>query len=144
MLPTTQTPLLMPTPIAMPVPGGSRCAIAELIAGMEQMRQRIAVGDWQPGHEIPSIRAMAVATRVSVITVKRAYLELERAGVIVTRQGKGSFVADNVDLGVQLKHEELEEHLRAAGEIGKQLGLTPDDLAARLREVLENEGEVEA
>ena len=56
---------------------------------MEQIRHRIAVGDWQPGQEIPSIRALAVATAVSVITVKRAYLELERAGVIVTRQGKG-------------------------------------------------------
>jgi GntR family transcriptional regulator len=101
---------------------------------MEQMRQRIAVGDWQPGREIPSIRAMAVATKVSVITVKRAYLELERAGVIVTRQGKGSFVADNVDLSRQLKHEELDEHLRAAVEIGKQLGLTTEDLAERLRD----------
>jgi GntR family transcriptional regulator len=101
---------------------------------MEQMRQRIAVGDWPAGHEIPSIRAMAVATKVSVITVKRAYLELERAQVIVTRQGKGSFVADTVDLGRQLKHEELDEHLRAAAAIGKHLGLTPDDLADRLRE----------
>lgn len=101
---------------------------------MEQMRHRIAVGDWPAGQEIPSIRAMAVATKVSVITVKRAYLELERAGVIVTRQGKGSFVADNVDLGRQLKHEELEAHLRAAAEIGKHLGLTTDDLVGRLRE----------
>lgn len=104
---------------------------------MEQMRHRIAVGDWPPGHEIPSIRAMAVATKVSVITVKRAYLELERAGVIVTRQGKGSFVADNVDLGRQLKHEELDEHLRAVADIGKHLGLTPDDLVERLRQTAE-------
>ena len=104
---------------------------------MEQMRHRIAVGDWPPGHEVPSIRAMAVATKVSVITVKRAYLELERAGVIVTRQGKGSFVADNVDLGRQLKHEELDEHLRAAAEIGRHLGLTPDELGERLRHAAE-------
>jgi GntR family transcriptional regulator len=101
---------------------------------MEQIRHRVAVGDWKPGHELPSIRALAVATRVSVITVKRAYLELERDGVIVTRQGKGSFVAEDVDLSTQLKHEELDEHLRAAVEIGKQLGLTTDGLAARLRD----------
>jgi DNA-binding transcriptional regulator YhcF (GntR family) len=100
---------------------------------MEQIRHRIAVGDWQPGQEIPSIRSLAVTTRVSVITVKRAYLELERAGLIVTRQGKGSFVADKVDLGVQLKHEELDEHLRSAAEIGRHLGLTSDDLVERLR-----------
>ncbi len=68
---------------------------------MEQIRHRVAVGDWQPGQEIPSIRAMAVDLRVSVITVKRAYLELEREGVIVSRQGRGSFIADKVDLGTQ-------------------------------------------
>jgi len=101
---------------------------------IEQIRHRVAVGDWKPGHELPSIRALAVATQVSVITVKRAYLELERDGVIVTRQGKGSFVAENVDLSTQLKHEELDGHLRAAAEIGKHLGLTSDDLANRLRD----------
>lgn len=60
---------------------------------MEQIRQRVAVGDWVPGQKIPSIRQLAVALRVSVITVKRAYLELEHDGIIVTQQGKGSIVA---------------------------------------------------
>jgi len=100
---------------------------------IEQIRHRVAVGDWKAGHELPSIRALAISTRVSVITVKRAYLELERDGVIVTRQGKGSFVADDVRLSVQLRHEELDQHLVAAAEIGRQLGLTTDDLAERLR-----------
>ena len=104
---------------------------------MEQIRHRVAVGDWKPGHELPSIRALAVATQVSVITVKRAYLELERSGVIVTRQGKGSFVAENVDVGLQLKHEELNQHLAAAADIGKHLGLSTDDLVGRLREAAE-------
>jgi GntR family transcriptional regulator len=104
---------------------------------IEQIRHRVAIGDWKPGHELPSIRALAVSTRVSVITVKRAYLELERDGVIVTRQGKGSLVADNVDLGAQLKHEELDGHLRAAAEIGKHLGLTTDHLVDRLRDAAE-------
>ncbi|HUO66910.1 MAG TPA: GntR family transcriptional regulator [Gammaproteobacteria bacterium] len=101
---------------------------------IEQIRHRVAIGDWKPGHELPSIRALAVSTQVSVITVKRAYLELERDGVIVTRQGKGSFVADSVDLGTQLKHEELSQHLTAAAEIGKHLGLSVEQLVDRLRE----------
>jgi len=101
---------------------------------IEQIRHRVAIGDWKPGHELPSIRALAVATQVSVITVKRAYLELERDGVIVTRQGKGSFVADNVDLGLQLKREELSQHLAAAAEIGKNLGLSVEQIVDRLRE----------
>lgn len=100
---------------------------------IEQIRHRIAVGDWKPGDELPSIRALAVSAQVSVITVKRAYLELERDGVIVTRQGKASFVAENVDLGRQLRHEELDQHLAAAARIGNELALTPEELLERLR-----------
>jgi len=102
---------------------------------MEQIRHRIAVGDWAPGYELPSIRALAAAVQVSVITVKRAYLELERDGVIVTRQGKGSFVADRADLSLQLRRGELDAHLIAAAGIGRMLGMTADELAARLRAV---------
>jgi DNA-binding transcriptional regulator YhcF (GntR family) len=47
---------------------------------MEQIRHWIAVSDWLPGHELPSIRALAVEVGVSVIIAKRAYLELERGG----------------------------------------------------------------
>ncbi len=100
---------------------------------IEQIRHRIAVGDWKAGDELPSIRGLAVSTQVSVITVKRAYLELEREGVIVTRQGKASFVAEQVDLGSQLRREELDQHLAAAAQIGRELALTPEDLIARMR-----------
>jgi GntR family transcriptional regulator len=100
---------------------------------MDQIRHRIAIGDWLPGQEIPSIRALAVAVKVSVITVKRAYLELEREGVIVTRQGRGSFVSETVDLGKSLRNQMLDEHLAAAAEIGRELGFTPEELEARLR-----------
>jgi GntR family transcriptional regulator len=102
---------------------------------MEQIRRRIAVGDWQPGRELPSIRALAAAIQVSVITVKRAYLELEREGVIVTRQGKGSFVASSADIGTQMRRGELDSHLAAAADIGRELGLTTEEVAARLREI---------
>ena len=102
---------------------------------MEQVRRRIAVGDWAPGYEIPSIRALAASVQVSVITVKRAYLELERAGIIVTRQGKGSFVAEGSDLRTRLQHGELDEHLSSAIEVGRQLGLTPSHVEKRLREL---------
>ena len=102
---------------------------------MEQVRRRIAVGDWPPGQEIPSIRALAAAVQVSVITVKRAYLELERGGLIVTRQGKGSFVAESSDLRTRLQHGELDEHLSSAIEAGRQLGLSPTQVEKRLREL---------
>ncbi len=59
-----------------------------------------------------------------MITVKRAYLELERDGVIVTRQGKGSFVADSAGLSAKLHSQELDAHLSAAANIGRMLGLS--------------------
>jgi len=102
---------------------------------MDQIRRRIAAGDWPPGHELPSIRALAADVEVSVITVKRAYLELEREGVIVTRQGKGSFVASGVDLGTELRRRELDEHLTAAAQLALALGLSSEELEARLREI---------
>jgi GntR family transcriptional regulator len=101
---------------------------------MEQIRQRVVLGDWKPGEQIPSIRAMAVELQISVITVKRAYLELEREGVIVTQHGKGSIVASDPDLGSRLYDEEFEEHLRQVVRIGTLLGLTEDEIADRLRE----------
>jgi GntR family transcriptional regulator len=104
---------------------------------IEQIRHRIANGDWPPGHELPSIRVLAASTHVSVITVKRAYLELERDGVIVMRQGKGSFVADNADLGMRLHHNELDQHLSEAARVGHLLGLTKDDTVARLEAAIE-------
>jgi len=105
---------------------------------MEQIRARIAARDWPPGKELPSIRALAAGLNVSVITVKRAYLDLESEGVIVTRHGKGSFVADVNGLAGELKEEQMDEHLNQAAEIGRLLGLTPDELAERLRRVLRN------
>ena len=102
---------------------------------IEQVRRRIAVGDWQPGEEIPSIRALAAETHVSVITIKRAYLELERDGVIVTRQGRGTFVADNVELSQNLREQELDAHLGKAIAVGRELGLSVAELETRLRRV---------
>lgn len=101
---------------------------------MEQIRQRVAVGDWVAGQPIPSIRQLAVDMGVSVITVKRAYLELEREGVIVTRQGKGSFVASDSEVGTRIREHELAQQLEQAVRNAALLGLSPKDLEKRIRE----------
>jgi GntR family transcriptional regulator len=105
---------------------------------LEQIRARVAAGDWAPGKELPSIRALAAALNVSVITIKRAYLDLENEGVIVTRHGKGSFVAESGtrSLAGELREQKLDEHLAAAAGIGQQLGHTAEELAARLRRAM--------
>jgi GntR family transcriptional regulator len=101
---------------------------------MEQIRQRVAAGEWKPGQEIPSIRALAISLQVSVITVKRAYLELEREGVILTQHGKGSIVAPDPELGQRLYVEEFEEHLREVMRIGTLLGMSEREIVKRLRD----------
>lgn len=90
---------------------------------MEQITAKVMAGDWRPGQSLPSIRELASASSVSVITVKRAYLELERAGVIVTRQGKGSFVAETQDLAKQLLREEFDTHLMGLVGAAQKLGM---------------------
>jgi GntR family transcriptional regulator len=101
---------------------------------MEQIKQRIIVGDWAEGELIPSIRQLAVDLEVSVITVKRAYYELEREGVIVTQHGKGSHVASMPGLGARLREQELDLHLEEASRIALQLGIPLKQLLGRLRE----------
>jgi GntR family transcriptional regulator len=108
---------------------------------IEQVRRRIAVGDWLPGQEIPSIRSLAASMYVSVITIKRAYLELEREGTITTRQGKGTFVSENVELQQNLREQELDGYLAKAADVGRELGLSTQDLEQRLREVVKKKKE---
>jgi GntR family transcriptional regulator len=104
---------------------------------IEQIRQRIAVGDWPAGEQLPSIRQLATDVGVSVITVKRAYFELEREGVIVTQHGKGSVVANGADVGARIHEQDFAKHLEQVVRIGALLGLTPKEIQARLREALE-------
>ena len=101
---------------------------------MEQIKRRIAVGDWKAGEALPSIRQLAADLQVSVITVKRAYLELEHEGVIATQHGKGSVVAGRSDTAARLYEEELARQLEQAAQLGRLLGISPKEMQARLRE----------
>lgn len=104
---------------------------------VDQIRQKIAVEDWKAGEEIPSIRQLAADLRVSVITVKRAYLELEREGLIITQHGKGSFVAADVRVGPRLYEEELAGHLEEAARLGTTIGMSEREIVSRLRRALD-------
>jgi len=90
---------------------------------MEQIKNLVTLGDWPKGFKLPSIREMAVATKVSVITVKRAYSELESEGVLVTQQGLGSFIAQTDNLSAKLKEQEMEKYLNQDIDIARSLGM---------------------
>ncbi len=83
-----------------------------------QIRDAILSGDPAEGEALPSIRALAKDLRVSVITTKRAYDELEQAGLIHTVAGKGCFVAPrNQELLREQYLREIETHLRAVAHL---------------------------
>jgi GntR family transcriptional regulator len=104
---------------------------------IEQVKRRVAVGDLEPGMELPSIRELAAGLQVSVITIKRAYLELEREGVIATRQGKGSVVADEPGLQSSIQESELRDHLDRAVSLALLLGLSKTEMQRRIAEAYE-------
>ncbi|WP_374474200.1 GntR family transcriptional regulator [Arenimonas sp.] len=107
---------------------------------VEQVVAKVMAGEWAEGRPLPSIRELASASGVSVITVKRAYLELEHAGVIVTRQGKGSYVAAVKDAARALAAEEFETQLKGLLDAARKLGLAPRGVVARVEQALAEPG----
>ena len=105
-----------------------------------QIKALILSGQLQPGEALPSIRALAKDLRISVITTKRAYDELEADGFLYTVAGKGCFVAEkNLDLVREQQLKDLEAHLSAAVELGRSCGVGPTELMEMLRILLEEE-----
>lgn len=105
-----------------------------------QLKAQIIAGRLAPGEALPSIRALAKDLRISVITTKRAYDELEAEGFLYTVAGKGCFVAEkNLDLIREQRLKELEDHLSAAAELAKSCGLTAGELLDMLRVLSEEE-----
>ena len=105
-----------------------------------QLKAQIIAGALSPGEALPSIRALAKDLKISVITTKRAYDELEAEGFLYTVAGKGCFVAEkNLDLIREQQLKELEDHLTAAAGLAKSCGLTVEELIGMLRVLLEEE-----
>ena len=106
----------------------------------DQIRQMIMNGELRPGEPLPSMRFLAKELRISVITTKRAYEELERDGFICTQVGKGSFVADsNQEIVREAQLREIENLLEAAVEKARYCGLSLEELKELLTMIYEGE-----
>ena len=102
------------------------------------IKNEILSGDLKENSALPSIRSLASELRVSVITTKRAYEELERDGFIYTLPGKGSYVAEqNKELLMEEKLGEIEEKLGEAIDIANSIGLNFNDLVGMLKTLKE-------
>lgn len=110
----------------------------------EQIKQtiisQILSDELKEGEVLPSIRSLAQDIRISVMTIKKAYDELEEDGYIITRHGKGSFIAPkNLELLKEEKQKELEEHLNKVIDISKCYSIDKKDIVDLFNYLYERE-----
>jgi GntR family transcriptional regulator len=108
---------------------------------VDRLKREISEGRLAPGAPLPSFRGLAEDLLVSVITVKRAYEELEREGIIYRRQGLGTFVAEAAhDRSREVKRQRAMTLLREALREATEAGLSAREVMRLLRSVTEEEG----
>ena len=104
-----------------------------------QIKQKILSGELAAGEALPSIRALANSLRISAITTKRAYADLEAQGFIETVQGKGSFVAGgNMELLREERLKHIEDLMARAVEEARSAGVAPGELHDMLDLLMED------
>ena len=96
---------------------------------VDQVKDKVLTGVLQPGEALPSMRLLARELKISVITTKRAYDELEREGFLTTQPGRGSFVAEkNLEFAREERMRALEESLATAVELARGCGVSEREL----------------
>ena len=104
-----------------------------------QIKNMIVSGELKAEDPLPSMRLLAKELRISLITTKRAYEDLEREGFIVTVHGKGSFVScANQAMMLEEKRKEVEADLELAIRKGRSLGMSNQEIADIFMIILED------
>jgi GntR family transcriptional regulator len=105
----------------------------------DQVKDAIALGGLQPETKLPSIREMARELKISEITIKRAYSDLENQGFIITRSGLGSFVADiNRDKLREEKWQEIRKEIMKILKAAERLDISAREITALVKEIKES------
>lgn len=105
-----------------------------------QIKELILTGELQPGQKLPSIRALANGLRISAITTKRAYTDLEAQGFIETVQGKGSFVTGgNVELLREERRRQIEQRLMRLVDDARSADIGDDELREMMDLIMESD-----
>jgi GntR family transcriptional regulator len=104
---------------------------------VEQVKQKVLLGELQPNDQLPTVRTMATDLRVNFNTVARAYRILDEAGLISTQQGRGTYILANPDVeAIQfIKQQSLEELARNYLNETHRLGYTLEDAILELKRV---------
>ena len=107
-----------------------------------QIKAQIISGDLKVGEQLPSIRFLAKEIRVSMLTAKRAFDELELDGIINSVQGKGNFVAaQNKELIREEYLKKIESKLQEVVELSEIADVSSDELIKMLKSYVEGEYE---
>ena len=105
-----------------------------------QIKAEVIEGRMTAGDALPSVRTLSRELKISALTVKKAYDNLEEEGLIVTVHGKGSFIAAaNQELLMEERRKELEKELEAAVQKARTGGLTVKEIRESFEIIMEDE-----
>jgi len=107
---------------------------------IDQIKLRVINGTYKPGDKVPSVREIAMEAGVNPNTVQRAFLELERSGILSTQRTLGRFVTDNKSDIQSNRNGMAKEQARVFVEKMKELGLTGEDVVKLVQDYLKEEG----
>ncbi|MBN2244799.1 MAG: GntR family transcriptional regulator [Candidatus Aminicenantes bacterium] len=106
----------------------------------DQIKDAIASGQLKPDEKLPSIREMSTELKISIITIKRAYSDLENENYIYTRPGMGSFVADiNREKLRAEKLDEFKQEIKKLLKTGEKFGITADNVVRLVKDIKEKD-----
>lgn len=105
---------------------------------IDQIKTMIRKQELKQNGQLPSVRALSKELKISALTVKKAYDELEREGFTVTIHGKGSYVtAANTELMMEEQKKEVEQDLEQAILKGRRFGISDEDIKTLFELILE-------
>lgn len=105
---------------------------------IDQIKTMIRKEELKQNDQLPSVRALSKELKISALTVKKAYDELEREGFTVTVHGKGSYVtAANTELVMEEQRKKVEQDLEQAILKGRRFGISDEDIKTLFELILE-------
>ena len=108
---------------------------------LERIQLQIVSGTYGPGDKLPSVRELAAEASVNPNTMQKAFAELERSGLIVTKRTSGRFVTEDKDMITQIRTQLAKEEALSFIEKMKELGFEKNDILALLSAVVEEPAE---
>ncbi|AMQ73355.1 MULTISPECIES: GntR family transcriptional regulator [Bacillus] len=103
----------------------------------DRVYYRLIRSELSPGDKLPSVREMAVQMKVNPNTIQRTYSEMERLGIVETRRGQGTFIAERSDLKAELKERLTKDVFKRFIQEMAELGLSPEEMLDGIKQYAE-------